>query len=153
MSYLENDAWVTLSGTPIKCINEHITKYFKEGKYSFHVGSDSKTYTESTTVITTICFREPSHGAIVAYQKTHVPNFSNITLKLLHEAQIAIEAAQIVKEIIGDCPTVHADVNPDKNALSNRSINVIKGIVEGMGFPILVKPNAWAADIADMFTR
>jgi len=153
MPYLKDDGWMTLSGRPIGCIHEHIAKHFKEGKYSFHVGSDSKTYTESTTVITTICFREPSRGAIVAYQKTHVPNFPNMTLKLLHEAQIAIEAAETVRNIIGNPPTVHADVNSDKNALSNRSINVIKGVVEGMGFPILVKPNAWAADIADMFTR
>jgi len=26
-------------------------------------------------------------------------------------------------------------------------------MVNGMGFPVKVKPDAWAADIADMFTR
>ena len=33
------------------------------------------------------------------------------------------------------------------------AINVIMGMVQGMDFPIKVKPDAWAAIIADMFTR
>jgi predicted RNase H-related nuclease YkuK (DUF458 family) len=32
-------------------------------------------------------------------------------------------------------------------------LSVIIGLVQGMGFPIKVKPDAWAADIADMYTR
>jgi|TARA_R110002110_G_scaffold68682_1_gene185764 predicted RNase H-related nuclease YkuK (DUF458 family) len=32
-------------------------------------------------------------------------------------------------------------------------LNVIMGIVQGMGFSIQDKPDAGAADIADMFTR
>ena len=59
----------------------------------------------------------------------------------------------MVLEITGNSPTIHADVNSKKSALSNRMLNVIVGMVQGMGFPIKVKPDAWAADIADMYTR
>ena len=66
---------------------------------------------------------------------------------------IALEAAKMVQQITGTPPTIHADVNSKDTALSYRMLNVIMGMVQGMGFPIKVKPDAWAADIADMFTR
>lgn len=153
MSYLKSDNWCHLSGSPIDDIHEHIRTKLQRGKYTFHVGTDSKSYADHTLVITTICFREPSSGALVAYQRTRVPNFSNITEKLIHETVASIEAATMVREITGCSPTIHADVNSKKEALSNRALNVIVGMVKGMGFPVKVKPDAWAADIADMFTR
>jgi predicted RNase H-related nuclease YkuK (DUF458 family) len=82
-----------------------------------------------------------------------VPNFTNITEKLIHETLASIEAATMVHEITGTPPTIHADVNSKKEALSNRALNVIVGMVKGMGFSVKAKPDAWAADIADMFTR
>jgi predicted RNase H-related nuclease YkuK (DUF458 family) len=102
---------------------------------------------------TTICFREQKHGALVAYQRNKIDNFNNITERLLHETIVSLEAAQVVQEITGHPPTIHADVNIKENTLSYKMLNVIIGMVQGMGYPIKVKPDAWAADIADMFTR
>jgi predicted RNase H-related nuclease YkuK (DUF458 family) len=102
---------------------------------------------------TTICFREQKQGALVAYQRNKIDNFNNITERLLHETIVSLEAAQMVQEITGNPPTIHADVNTKESALSYRMLNVIMGMVQGMGYPIKVKPDAWAADIADMFTR
>ena len=59
----------------------------------------------------------------------------------------------MVQEITGMPPTIHADVNIKETALSYKMLNVIMGMVQGMGYPIRVKPDAWAADIADMYTR
>lgn len=73
--------------------------------------------------------------------------------RLLHETIVSLEAAKMVQEITGTPPTIHADVNSKETALSYKMLNVIMGMVQGMGFPIKVKPDAWAADIADMFTR
>ena len=134
-------------------MESHLLSKLESGKYTFHVGSDSKSYTDHTVMITTICFREPKAGALVAYQKTKVKNFPSITEKLIHETLASIEAATMIQEITGICPTVHADVNSKKEALSNRALSVIVGMVKGMGYPVRVKPDAWAADIADMFTR
>jgi len=102
---------------------------------------------------TTICFREDTKGALVAYQRNKIKNFSNITERLIHETVVSLEAAAMVQEITGKPPTIHADVNTEESALSNRSLSAIVGMVNGMGFPVKVKPDAWAADIADMFTR
>ncbi|MCS5550913.1 MAG: hypothetical protein NZ811_05295 [Gammaproteobacteria bacterium] len=153
MNYLKSDKWVLLSGKPIKDIESHILSKLEDGRYSFHVGTDSKSYLDHTVVITTICFREPSAGALVAYQKSKISNFSGIVEKLIHETLVSLEAAATIQDITGLSPTIHADVNVKKEALSNRALNVIVGLVTGMGYPIRVKPDAWAADIADMFTR
>ena len=130
-----------------------IQKRFDDDRFTFHVGTDSKQYKDYTNMTTTICFREDTKGALVAYQRNKIKNFNNITERLIHETVVSLEAAAMVQEITGKPPTIHADVNTEESALSNRSLSAIVGMVNGMGFPVKVKPDAWAADIADMFTR
>ncbi len=153
MDHLTSHSWVSLGGKPIDDIRTRIQKRFDADRFTFHVGTDSKSYAEHTIITTTICFREQKHGALVAYQRNKINNFNNITERLLHETIVSLEAATMVQEITGTPPTIHADVNSKDTALSYRMLNVIMGMVQGMGFPIKVKPDAWAADIADMFTR
>ena len=153
LDHLTSNNWVSLGGRPISDIRQRIKKRFEADRFTFHVGTDSKSYTEHTIITTTICFRENGHGALVAYQRNKINNFNNITERLLHETIVSLEAAKMVQDITGTPPTIHADVNSKDTALSYRMLNVIMGMVQGMGFPIKVKPDAWAADIADMFTR
>ena len=153
MTHLTSDNWISLGGQPILDIRTRIRKRFDAARFTFHVGTDSKSYIDHTIMTTTICFREQKHGALVAYQRNKIDNFNNITERLLHETIVSLEAAQMVQEITGHPPTIHADVNTKESALSYRMLNVIMGMVQGMGYPIKVKPDAWAADIADMFTR
>jgi predicted RNase H-related nuclease YkuK (DUF458 family) len=153
LDHLTSDNWISLGGKPITNIRNRIQKRFEADRFTFHVGTDSKSYAEYTIITTTICFREQKHGALVAYQRNKIKNFNNITERLLHETIVSLEAAKMVQDITGTPPTIHADVNSKDTALSYRMLNVIMGLVQGMGFPIKVKPDAWAADIADMFTR
>ena len=153
MDHLTRDNWISLGGKPIADIHDRIQKRFDADRFTFHVGTDSKSYIDHTIITTTICFRENGSGALVAYQRNKINNFNNITERLLHETIVSLEAAKMVQEITGIPPTIHADVNSKDTALSYKMLNVIMGMVQGMGFPIKVKPDAWAADIADMFTR
>jgi len=150
---LTSNNWISLGGKPIRDIRTRIQRRFDADKFTFHVGTDSKSYKDHTVITTTICFREDQNGALVAYQRNKIKNFNNITERLLHETLVSLEAAKMIQEITGTPPTIHADVNSKENALSNKMLNVIMGMVQGMGYPIKVKPDAWAADIADMFTR
>jgi len=153
LDHLTGDNWISLGGQPITDIRTRIRRRFEDNRFTFHVGTDSKAYLDYTIITTTICFREHKHGALVAYQRNKIKNFNNITERLLHETIVSLEAAQMVQQITGHPPTIHADVNTKESALSYRMLNVIMGMVQGMGYPIKVKPDAWAADIADMFTR
>ena len=118
-----------------------------------HVGTDSKPYPDSTTMVTTVCFREKGKGVVVAYQKYKITAFPAIRDRLVHETVVSLEVAEALVQFTGDRPTIHADVNPKKEALSNITLDAIIGMIKGMGYPVLVKPEAWAADIADMYTR
>jgi predicted RNase H-related nuclease YkuK (DUF458 family) len=153
MTHLHPDKWVTLGGTPILNITTHIKKMGEQDKYTFHVGTDSKQFAHHTIITTAICFREFGKGATVAYQRNQVPNFASVYERLIHETVVSLEAAALVSSAVDRSPTVHADVNIKEEALSNRVLNTIMGMVKGMGYSVVVKPNAWAADIADMFTR
>ena len=153
LDHLTSDNWISLGGEPITDIRRRIQKRFDDDRFTFHVGTDSKSYKEHTIITTTICFREHKKGALVAYQRNKIKNFTNITERLVHETVVSLEAATMIQEITNSPPTIHADVNTEESALSNRSLSAIVGMANGMGFPVKVKPDAWAADIADMFTR
>lgn len=153
MKPLDVAPWRTLSKAPVEDIRKKIKDYSLGGKYTLHIGSDTKPHSDSTTLITTICFREEGHGAVVFYQKRRIQFFSSIFDRLVYETVISLEIADEVKELSGLTPTIHADVNPKQQNLSNRVTDAIMGMITGMGYPVLIKPNAWAADIADMYTR
>ena len=135
LDHLTSDNWISLGGKPINDIRQRIQRRFEADRFTFHVGTDSKSYKEHTIITTTICFRENTNGALVAYQRNKIDNFNNITERLLHETIVSLEAAKMVQDITGTPPTIHADVNSKDTALSYRMLNVIMG------------------DIADMFTR
>lgn len=153
MSALDSHPWQNLSGDHVGNIREKIKNILKSGKYTLHIGTDTKPYVNFTTLITTICLREKGKGALVFLQKRKIDTFNSVLDRLLHEVVISLEIADEVKEFTDMVPTIHADVNPDEQNLSNRVADAIMGMVKGMGYPVLIKPDAWAADIADMYTR
>jgi hypothetical protein len=152
VNILDVHPWYTLSGEVIEDIRSYIKKYSSD-IYSLHVGTDTKPTSHHVTVISTICFREKGKGALVAYQKCRTSTFPTVRDRLFYETYVSLEVAAAVLELTGITPTIHADVNPKKDALSNITIDAIMGMIKGMGYPVLVKPEAWAADIADMYTR
>ena len=153
MSALDSAPWYTCSGKPVEDMGSKIQHYGGDTKYTLHIGTDTQPHHDSTTLITTICFREQGKGALVFYQKRKITVFNNVLERLLHEAVISLEVAECVKEHTSLIPTIHADVNSKENTLSNRVADAIMGMIKGMGYPVLIKPEAWASDIADMYTR
>tara|TARA_R110000796_G_scaffold99180_2_gene207093 strand:+ start:2373 stop:2834 length:462 start_codon:yes stop_codon:yes gene_type:complete len=153
MTHLQDNDWVTLDGKPIPDITSHVRSLAGDDRYTLHVGTDSKQFTEYTIITTAICFREPGHGVIVAYQRQKINNYGSVYERLIQETLASLAVAEFISTISGISPTVHADVNIKEEALSNRVLSTIMGMVKGMGYPVVVKPDAWAADIADMFTR
>ena len=153
MNALDFAPWYTCSGSPVEDMRSKLKHYGANKKYTLHIGTDTQPHHDSTTVITTVCFREQGKGALVFYQKRKINTFSNVLERLVHEAVISLELAECVKDYTSLVPTIHADVNSKENTLSNRVADAIMGMITGMGYPVLIKPEAWAADIADMYTR
>ncbi len=153
MNPLDVAPWYSCSGRPVDDIRAKLEDYGRDNKYTLHIGTDTQPHHDSTTLITTICFREPAKGALVFYQKRKISVFNNVLERLLHEAVISLEVAGSVKDYTSLVPTIHADINSKESALSNRVADAIMGMIKGMGYPVLIKPEAWASDIADMYTR
>ena len=107
MDHLTRDNWISLGGKPINDIQDRIQKRFAANRFTFHVGTDSKSYIDHTVITTTICFRENGKGALVAYQRNKINNFNNITERLLHETIVSLEAAKMVQEITGTLSLIH----------------------------------------------
>jgi len=153
MKHLSANKWRSLTGAPVPDILEEVRKRNLENKYTIHIGTDSKQYSFNTVIVTTICFREKGYGVIVFFQRNEIPNFTNIPERLIHETIVSLECAELLRTEAHVSPSVHLDINTRESARSTRILSAASGMVEGMGFPVSVKPDAWAADIADMFTR
>ena len=104
-------------------------------------------------MVTTVCVREEGSGVIVAYYKEKQGAFDTVRDRLFAECYTLLDLAQDIHSRTGISPSVHVDINPLKEYKSNTVYEEITGILKGCGFEVITKPNAWAADIADMFTR
>jgi len=147
-----NGKWRFLGGRLIPCMRTVLLDA-KKNNLTFHIGTDSKPFKNFTIVSTAICLREDSKGVIVAYRRKKVKNFHSLAERLMHETTESITVANIVSEVVDCIPVIHSDVNVKESAESTKMMTTISGMVKGMGYEIRLKPNAWAADIADMFTR
>ncbi len=145
--------WRFLGGRLVPCLKTTLEKTSATDKYTFHVGTDSKPFTDYTIVSTAICLRQKGSGVLVAYRRVKVDNFKSLAERLLFETTESIAVAQMIEDITGRSPLVHADVNVKDETESNKMLATVEGMIQGMGFEPICKPNAWAADIADMFTR
>tara|TARA_R110002110_G_scaffold122665_1_gene299008 strand:- start:1760 stop:2218 length:459 start_codon:yes stop_codon:yes gene_type:complete len=152
VNILDQHPWRNLGGEAIEDIRDYIKQY-SLSRYTLHIGTDTKPMANDVTLISTICFREKGKGALVAYQKSKTKVFPTIRDRLFHETFISLEIAAELWSLTGVRPTIHADINPKKDTLSNTTLDAIIGMIKGLGYPVLVKPEAWAADIADMYTR
>ena len=89
----------------------------------------------------------------MAYRRLKIDNFNSLAERLLFETTESISVAQMIRDLTGRTPTVHADVNIKNETESNKMLTTVEGMIKGMGFEPVCKPDAWAAGIADMFTR
>ena len=70
--------------------------------------------------------------------KRKLETFNSVLDRLLHEAVISLEVAEEVKEFANMIPTIHADVNPNEQNLSNRVADAIIDMIKGMGYQFLL---------------
>ena len=145
--------WRFLGGRLVPCLKTTLEQTSASGKYTFHVGTDSKPFKDYTIMSTAICLRQKGSGVLVAYRRAKVDNFNSLSERLLFETSESIRVAQMIQSLTGKELTVHADVNIKDEAESNKMLATVEGMIRGMGFAPVCKPDAWAADIADMFTR
>jgi predicted RNase H-related nuclease YkuK (DUF458 family) len=143
--------WRCLKGLP-KDLRAHFELFLRKG-YKIHVGCDSQQYSDYTRIVSVICFRKGPNG-VITYRKSKKEQPSpSVYLKLQREVLEAIKIAQFVASNGFEDITVHLDINPDDKYLSNKFYKEFVNMVTGCGYKCITKPDAFAASIADMFTR
>ncbi len=147
------NTWCDITGSTFT-IQEIVEKI--NGTHEIHVGSDSQLVTGQWRVATVICIYSPGKGGIYFFSKRTEKKdiFKNLEERLLSEVFESLQTANALRDIKEMKICVHADVNSDSSARSQKAMNRVISYVNAMGYECLVKPKAWASTtIADKHTR
>ncbi len=116
------------------------------------LGADAQKTTRFTDFVVVACLLSPERrGHRVFYTRLRKRRMS-LHQKLFWETWLSTEFALRLCEVGSvdshDRVHVHIDVNPSAVHKSSRYLEQLAGLVVGQGFPVLYKPEAWAASRA-----
>ncbi len=144
---LERD-WFTLYGEPVN-IKRAIAESTEGPDKSIIIGTDSQRFDHHEDFITVIVVRTEMKGARVFFTKERELKYYTLRDKLIKEAYMSIQTAHELAPILPDSckiAALHADVNPDpEKGKSAKYEREIVGYIKGNGFPVMTKPDGWAA--------
>jgi hypothetical protein len=143
--------WQTLRHECVDDVGRAIGELMARG-YAAHIGTDAQKTTDLTEFVVVACLLGPERvGHRVFYTSLRKRRMS-LRQKLFWEAWLSTELAlELCKG--GSVESherihVHLDVNPNPIHKSSRYLEQLAGLVVGQGFPVLYKPDAWAASRA-----
>jgi predicted RNase H-related nuclease YkuK (DUF458 family) len=152
----KNVSWFDGSGNP--CSYEHIISSIITNKkdHEIHVGADSQPLKDATSFAVVICLYKPRCGAFyfVTRSKSSSVRFKNLGVRLQYESELAISLADLVRGDVNiDSITVHADISQNPINKSSKYSNRIQNFIKSMGFKCMIKPDSWAAWVADKHAK
>ena len=124
--------------------------------YEVHVGSDSQPVKEGVVFAVALCMYTQGRGAFyfVTRKTTNEKQFKNLGIRLQHESELGTSLADEVRQITGVTDiTVHADVNSNPIFKSAKYSKRIQNFIKAMGFKCIIKPDSWAAWVADKHAK
>jgi len=122
---------------------------------SVYIGCDSKVFKDNnrwfakyTTVI--VVHMNSKHGARVFHYSEVQPDFRNIRVRMVTEAQHAIDVFDAIADVLdGRHCEIHLDINASPKHKSNEAAAEAVGYVLGVtGIHPKIKPEAFAASYA-----
>lgn len=160
MERKSSNSWIDArTGNPISMmdIKKKIVKYTNLGG-TVYVGADSMLCSSTCSFASVIAFHNNDLKiATYFYKKNKITEekFKDVKVKILHEVDLALEAAQFVTDVCPDAKLeIHVDISTKKKHLTSRLYSTVKGWVSGLGFNLKVKPDSWASSsIADWHTK
>ena len=130
----------------------------KEGS-EVHVGCDSHFVSNTCIFAVVVAVYEKGRGGtyFFARHKRDRKLNKNLRLRLLKEAELAIQLAEI---LVTNHATkrqntfVHLDINPKKEFKSNVVFTPATSWVKSLGYHCIVKPDSWASSwLADAYAK
>ena len=161
MNTLNQKNWVTGAGRKVSLsfILNTIIPQISKGRNIF-IGSDSFVSQKKICFVTTVCILRENHGGRYFFYKENTPTrkYNNLSSRITEEVRRSIELAEFFASK-GSCNPrlieLHLDVSPrGTNNASSKFSDMLKGYVQGYGFPCKLKPNAWASQtVADRHSK
>jgi len=153
---LNTASWFDGSGNNIQFSDVLKNVAAQRHTHEVHVGGDSQPYYDYVVFAVTICLYLPGRGAVyyVIRKKSNNKAYKNLGQRLQHESELALLVANHVREslAINDI-TIHADLSPNPVNKSFKYVKSIQNFVQSMGFRCIVKPDSWAAWVADKHAK
>ena len=146
--------WRSLSGTPIASLREAVLDLLTGTEQVVHVGTDSQHAGYHTNYVTVVAILHPGRGGRVFYEKCRVPRVPSLAHKLFREAELSLNAALDLDQVVAHDIIVHVDANEDLRHRSSKYVRALSGMVLGHGFQVRVKPDSWCAThVADYLVK
>lgn len=140
-----------------------IIQFLKEASRYGHeivLGTDSQPFNSGTflvSVIAVLCDNQEYHCRYFYTEHKNRPQHHNLYERIFSEAQITIEIACEIREILPLANiSIHLDVNREEtNHRTGRFSRSLVAMVRGYGYEnVEIKPNAWCASkLADKYTK
>ena len=152
--------WVTGSGESITLGSaiETISNHVKTGGKIF-IGSDSSPIGERFVFATAICIHGANcqSGGRYFFKKGSIPVKKMPTLfhRMTQEVHDTVNVALLVGSKIPNADIeIHIDIGENPRGKTWRFIESLTGYAKSSGFPVRIKPNAWAsASVADKHSK
>ena len=107
-------------------------------------------------MVTSVCLHHPNKGAMAFYvkQKFKPSEFPSLRSRMMAELFCSLDAAFLIKQIIGCDVEVHIDIGSDPKKCKTYPFRkrVFK-YNKRSGFCGKAKPESWASGVADWFTK
>jgi len=132
-----------------------LRRYDKEG-YSFYIGSDSHVFLNKICLVTCICAHKfGGGGSKIFYTKENhdTTTYKTIRARILLETYKSLETALEIDDFVKSPIEIHLDVGTTKRSKTAAYSSELVSMVLAQGYTCEVKPNSWAAYMADKKTK
>ncbi len=135
-------------------LKEQLKTYDQNG-YNFYIGSDSQVFLDKICLVTCICAYKPGTGSKVFYTKENheTQTYKTLRARVLLETYKSLETALEIDECIKSPIEIHLDIGTTKRSKTAVYYSELVSMVISQGYTCEVKPNSWAAYLADRKTK
>ncbi|MFH1099103.1 MAG: ribonuclease H-like YkuK family protein [Candidatus Uhrbacteria bacterium] len=125
--------------------------------YCVTIGSDSEQRAGAVEFVSAIVIHRKGRGARYFYMRTTQSPFPTLRERIWHEAILSTSLARSVLDALTTREAWYSDievhVDIGENGETKKLIREICGFVRASGFPVCIKPEAYAAAaVADRYT-
>lgn len=128
-----------------------------DSSYQVIVGTDSHPSLGETDFISAIILRRVGKGGRYFWRRSREGIYRDLTRRIYREATLSFELAKALMEALETQTLldfnleIHVDVG--RNGKTRALIDGVVGMIVGSGFPVKIKPDAYAASsVADKHT-